>query len=228
MRTLIIIVCVIVSVIVLTGTFAQRRALVSLRLEENKLNQHATETAESVGQPVASAAAPPAQHSPSVELLRLRGEVGQLERRKRELSNLRSENGILRTQVAIKGTNAPGVFILPADYIKKSAAKFAGYGTPEDTVQSLLAAIQNRDVNAFVEAFSPEEAERVAARIQSGSSPDEFFKEADIIPGLRIVKKDKDADDTVTLTVELLPGEADQTELQLKQFDGQWKLISGF
>ena len=206
---------------------AQRRELGSLREQEQRLRPQAAESAP----PVAAAgqvSSPPKQHTPSAELLRLRGEVGQLERRKRELSTIRTQNEQLRNQLAAKGTSTPGGIVLPADYIRKSAARFAGYGTPEDTVQSLLSAIQNRDVAGFVQAFSPEAAERTAARIQSRSSPEEFFKEADALPGLRIVRKDKTADDIVTLTVEFLPGEAHQTELRLKQFDGQWKFISGF
>jgi len=230
MRTLIIIVCLIVSVIVLMVTFAQRRELVSLKLEETKLQQRATDVAEPVVQPIANVtAAPPAQHNPSPELLRLRGEVGQLERRKRELSSVRAENERLRTQLTIKGTNAPGTFALPAGYIKKSEAKFAGYSTPEDTIQSMLWAIQHRDTATFIQAFNPEAAKQMEAEIERRGSAEEFFKEAEAMPGLRIIGKEAESNDTTVLTMEMIPGdESSSQKVRFKQFAGQWKLVSGF
>jgi len=78
-------------------------------------------------------------------LLRLRNEVSRLTGRKRELTGALTENESLRAQLARRATNSPAGTGLPAGYIRKNQAKMAGYNTPEDTIQSLLWALNNRD-----------------------------------------------------------------------------------
>ena len=226
-RTLIVLVGIVASVVAVALIAAQRRELASLH--QQQLQQQATEIPLPTPRLAASVAtAPSQQHSPSLELLRLRGEVGQLERRKRELAGIGTENERLRAQIATKGTNATGGIALPPGYVRKAQARFVGCNTPEDTVQSLLWAIQNRETASFLQMFDPEEAKRMEARIQNRGSAEEFFKEADSLPGMRIIRKEMVANDTVDLTVEILPGHDSKfPELRLKQIDGKWKLISG-
>ena len=70
-------------------------------------------------------------------------------------------------------------------------------------------------------------AKQMESNIQSRSSAEEFFKEADGIPGLRIIGRETE-DDTTVLIVEMIPGdEANWQRMRFKQFDGQWKLVSG-
>ena len=228
MKPLIVIVSLITSIVLLAVAFAQRRELASLKTEQSN-PQPAAETSAAVVESVANAAVPSrVQPSPSSELLRLRGEVGQLERRKRELSGARTENERLRTQLATKSTNAPGGIALPAGYMRKADAKLAGFNTPEDTIQTMLWAIQNRDAATFVQVFNPEMAQQMEHEIQRRGSAEEFFKEASVMPGLRIIGKESETADTVTLTVEMIPGDEIQSQkIHFKQFDGQWKMISG-
>jgi hypothetical protein len=182
-----------------------------------------------VAQPVTDVVATtPVQYSPSSELLRLRGQVGQLERRKRELSGAQAENERLRTQAATRSTNAPGGIALPAGYLRKADAKLAGFNTPEDTIQSMLWAIQNRDAATFIQVFNPEMAKQMEQEIQRRGSAEEFFKEANAMPGLRIIGKETETADTITLTVEIVPGDEIQSQkIRFRQFDGRWKMISG-
>lgn len=209
----------------------QARRLAALRDTERQLLAQTSEapdpgSAPTQAEPIAAGST---SHSPSPELLRLRGQIGQLERRKRELAGVPAENKSLRTQLATKGTNAPGTFVLPADYIKKSTARFSGYGAPEDTIQSLLWAVQTQNTAQLLEAFNPEAAKKLEAEIQRRGSPEEFFNDANALPGLRIIGKQTQADGIAVLKVEMLPGtENEARELRFKQFDGQWKLISGF
>lgn len=227
MRKLIITASIIVGIVALVATFGQRRELSDLKLVESRLQQ------ESAAEPVVQAvpevtSVSPPQYSPSSELLRLRGEVGQLERRKRELGGVRAENEILRTQLATKGTNAPGGVVLPAGYVRKADAKLAGFATPEDTIQSMLWAIENRDVATFVQVFSPEMAKQMESEIQRRGTAEEFFKEANLLPGLRIIEKRAEAVDRVVLAIEVIPGDDHTQKVRFKQFDGQWKMVSGF
>lgn len=167
-------------------------------------------------------------HSPSLELLKLRAEVARLGNRKRELANARIESDRLHGQLAVRGTNAPGALVLPAGYIKKSMAKFVGYNTPEDTIQSFLWAIQSHDAAGFLKALDPEEAKRIEARMQVSPSIDEFFKEADSLPGMQILGKETGEDGELSLRVAIMPGEELPQRLRFKQFGNQWKIVSRF
>jgi hypothetical protein len=165
--------------------------------------------------------------SPSLELLKLRAEVARLGNRKRELANAKVESERLHGQLATRGTNAPSGVTLPAGYIRKSEARFVGYTTPENTIQSLLWAIQNRDSTAFLQAFGSEMATQFETRMQSRSSIEEFFKEADALPGIRVVGKEVEDNGEVVLVVEIMPGQEPQPRIRFKQFGAQWKLVGG-
>ncbi len=173
-----------------------------------------------------AAAAP--QTGPSLELLRLRSQVGQLERRKRELSGVSEENKRLQAQLAAKTTSVPGVVALPAGYIRKSEAKLVGFGSPEDSVQSFLWAIEHRDLPTLMQFFGPELTKRIAAEVEN-SSPDEFFKRAGVWPGLLITGREQKDDGTIVLSGQIVPDDdTAKPKMSFKQFDGQWRLISGF
>ena len=88
---------------------------------------------------------------PSLEVLRLRSQVGQLERRKRELAAVTEESKRLQAQLSTKATNVTSGVALPAGYIRKSEAKYAGFGSPEDSLQSFLWAIEHRDLRTLMQ-----------------------------------------------------------------------------
>ena len=213
----------------LLGVLAQQNRLATLRNECSHVFAQTSSRAE-VPSPVASDKAPRATQaadSPSLELLKLRADVARLSNRKRELASAAVENANLHTQLATRGTNAPGTVALPPGYIKKSEARFVGYATPEETIQSLLWAIQNRDSANFLRAFETKAAQQFEARMQSLGSADLFFKEAAAFPGMHIVGREGGTGDEVALMVQVMPGQEPQ-RLHFKQFDGQWKLVSGF
>lgn len=207
---------------------AQQRELTTLRAQQQEWPSQPPESAATPD--TVSNQLPATQtenHAPSIALLKLRGEIGQLERRKRELADADKENARLRTQIVTQLPNGPGGIKLLPGFVRKSEAKFLGYDSPENTLQTLLWAIQNRDTDRFVQAFDPEMASRMKAEIQQ-RSPGDFFKEANVLPGLRIVGRESGEEDTVTLKVEMIPGdETDSRSIQFKRFEGQWRLISG-
>lgn len=170
----------------------------------------------------------PPTHSPALELLRLRAEVARLENRKRELAGVSAESEPLRHPLATLGTNMPSGIALPMGYIKKSEARFIGYATPEATLQSCLWALQNKDPTRFLEAFDPQDAKRLETRLQTASSADEFFKQSDTLPGMRVLGREPADHGVEVLTVETMPGVDSPVQLRFKQFGGQWKLVVGF
>lgn len=187
-------------------------------------------TNETPAAPEASQPVGPATHAgPSLELLRLRSQVGQLERRKRELAGVTEETKKLQAQLTSKATNGTGGVPLPAGYIRKSAAKFTGLGTPEDSLQSFLWAVEHRDLPTLTQCFDPESAKDIAARLEREGSTEEFWKEAGILPGLLITGREQKADGTIVLSVQIVPDdETAKTKMRFRQFNGNWRLISGF
>ena len=57
----------------------------------------------------------------------------------------------------LKDGKAEWGFQLPPGYVRKRDARLVGFNTPEDTLQSLLWAIQNHDLAKVLEAFTPDE-----------------------------------------------------------------------
>ena len=168
-------------------------------------------------------------HSPSMELLKLRAEVARLINRKRELANVYAEREHLKSQRNSSNTNVADADPLPPDYIKKSEAKFVGYNSPEDTMQSQLWAMQNRDVSVLLNSYEPEFKKKLEEIFLKQSSVETLFKSADAIPGMHILGKvDGPATDgEVVLMVQIMPGQEPQ-QLRFKQIGGQWKMASGF
>jgi len=166
--------------------------------------------------------------SAAAELLRLRGEVTRLNARKRELSSEVAEGDRLRAQLAAGSTNAALGSRLPPGYIRKTQAQMVGYTTPENTVQSFLWAIHNHDLTAMLRALTPESAEHVRAQVQSvENGTADFFKNADVLPGMAIRSREDLPDGTVQLQVEIGPGLPGE-KVHLQIFNGEWKMNGPF
>lgn len=207
----------------------QRQQLGALRQQAQELQAHVTALINAPAAESAPAIASHPQHSPSLELLRLRGQVGQLERRKRELAGLPAENQKLQTELAAKATTgSAGAVPLLKGYIRRDAAKNVGFNSPEDSVQTLFWAIEHQDVPTFLQFFEPEEAKRTAAQLEQRGSED-FFKEAQFMPGFLILGRETKDDGSVELTVQFNPTDSEaEIYPRFKLFDGQWRMVGGF
>ena len=76
--------------------------------------------------------------------------------------------------------------------------------------------------------FGPELAKRIAAEVEN-SSPDEFFKRAGVWPGMLITGREQKDDGTIVLSGQIVPDDdTAKPKMSFRQFDGQWRMISGF
>jgi len=222
----------VLAVVLCTGAVwrvtVQRQELVRVRAEQERLialslPASQAPTTQKGGDSDAQEAANPAEAVPP-ELLQLRAEVQRLSRRLSELSAVSKEAEQLQAQLQNSRTNSAAGVRLPPGYLRKSQAQNVGYNTPEDTMQTFLWAIQNRDLTNLTLAFKPETAERFGrtTMLERG-----FMGEASAIPGLRIVSRRQEPDGTIELEVEVVPGVQTST-FRLEAINGQWKIVGGF
>ena len=214
----------------LWGVWSQRDQLAGLRREQQQLLAQVTARADGSASPAAAEtgagpAAPRATLVVTPELLRLRNEVTRLTERRRDLAGERAENERLRAQLAARGTNGPGGFQLPPGYMRRNEARMVGYNTPDDTLQSLLWAIQHHDLTNFLQAYTPAEAEHLlASAAHSNRSIEEYFRSLVAYPGIGIVgRKPNTNDGSVEVQVVMDPG-LPGGRLLLQHINGQWRI----
>lgn len=220
----------ILSIVAVCGVLLQRQELTALQAQREQMPRSETPTAQPPSVVPDGFAASQNTGSPaelvSSELLRLRSEITRLSARKRELGNVPEEGERLRARMASAETNAPSGLRLPPGYIRKAEAQFVNYSTPENTIQSLLWALQRHDLPRFLEALLPEEAQSMRNRIaMSGEA--EAFKGWDALPGMAVQSRHDLPDGTVELQVEIGPGLPPQ-KIQFRQLNGEWKLDDRF
>jgi hypothetical protein len=166
-----------------------------------------------------AAAANPAGGGELYELLRLRNQVSQLRQRKSELSGAALENEQLRTELAARGTNQTS---LPPGYLRRSEANWVGLGRPEDTLQSFLWAIRNRDDARLREVLTPETVEDYLRR--NGGSLDEFFTASAVLPGMHLLEQRQTPTGGIEAQVEIIPGEPLPEPIRFQPTNGGWRL----
>jgi len=162
------------------------------------------------------------------ELLRLRSEVTRLSARKRELATAPAEKEQLRAQLANSSrAQIPGT-PLPPGYMRKNTALNVGYGTPEDTLQTFLYALNRRDFPTLTHSLEPDAAQKLELEmLKGGRSVAEFFKDAEMLPGLSVRKREMLPDGSVEMEVEIAP-EMPTEKIRLQQINGEWKMSGLF
>jgi hypothetical protein len=213
----------------------QRNHLAALLVEQQRLTARlAARTAPSTSAATDEGAGTGPSTRPAAlvvtpELLRLRSEVTRLTERKRELENVRAENErLIKAQLASRGTNGTAASG-PPGYLRRTEARMVGYQTPEDTLQSLLWALQSHNITNVLQAFTPDQAESLLNEITNGhKSFEEFFRKAAELPGMRVVDRTINTNDgSVALEVEIVPGMTG-SRVPLQQRDGEWKIAGPF
>ncbi len=195
----------------------------ALRWQVDQLASLAVEN-QSLSNRLARAAKPkPLTTAELSELLRLRGEATA---QKRELAGLRA--------AAARATN-PGTAksaALPAEqtHLTRDAWSFAGYATPEATLQTVWWAQTHKDKTALLDAFAPE-SRAAFEKMFAGKSDDEFMsaKLASIrqVEGFRILRNHADSDDQVSMTV-YVDGADNWQQFQMRRIQNEWKISGKF
>jgi hypothetical protein len=174
-------------------------------------------------QPVSVASSPV-----SSELLQLRGAMTRLTAQRRELATARLENERLTAQVAARtaATLAPR-----PGFIEKSKAQFIGYNSSEDTVQSMIWALQHHDLANFLQAFTPDGAESFMTLFPSKDGGQKLFENWDQdkkSEGISILSRTQMPDGSIELSIERSPGgdrpSGDPEKSRFYLINGQWKM----
>jgi hypothetical protein len=236
-RSIIIVGFVAVCGAALWGILAQGRQVSELQVEQKRLDSPHLATNALTVETIAS----PTPEVPR-ELLQLRAEVARLSQEQTGLAGARAENERLRLQLEERRTNSAARNV--AGYIRASEAKWLGYNTPEDTLQTIFWAAQNHNLEKFLEGLTPEAAEDLKRMFKNSDNPDEaakkFFEQEGFPPGFRIAGREQVADGVVALTVQIAhhagrvvrpnsgeePGVAiDSSEsVRFERVAGQWKM----
>ena len=224
----------IVSLATLCGLWGQRRELAALQAEQQQLaarlaaaEQAPTPRPTTTTERLAAHPASPALVA-TPELLRLRNEVTRLTERRRELGGVRAENERLRTELAGRGTNGSGGLQLPPGYIRKSQAAQVGYNMPEDTLQSFLWAIQNRDLTNLLQALTPTRVEHFLAPAAGSGRSLEPSSARPGLAGMAVIgRQQSTSDGAIDLQVQVVPG-VPPIAITFQQTNGQWKIAGPF
>jgi hypothetical protein len=231
-RSIITVGFIVICGAALWGILAQGHQVSELRAEGQRLESARPTTNDSAAETIAS----PTPEVPR-ELLQLRAEVARLSHEQRGLAAARTENERLRLQLEERRTNSAALKGAGAAYIRASEAKWLGYNTPEDTIQSIFWAAQNHNLEKFLEAITPEAAEDFKKLFKDSDNPEEaakkFFEQEGFPSGFRITGREQVANGGVALRVQVLkplssaePGvEMDSSEpVRFEQIGGQWKM----
>jgi hypothetical protein len=229
-RSIITIGFVVLCGAALWGILAQGHQVSELRAEEQRRESERVATNVSAPETISA----PRPEVPR-ELLQLRAEVARLSQEQRGLAGVRTENEKLRLQLEERRTNSAAR--KGAAYIGASEAKWLGYNSPEDTLQSLFWAAQNRNLEKFLEGLTPETAEEFKSLFKDSDNSEEaakkFFEEEGFPSGFRIIEREQAANGGVALRVEVLkPNSGPEASLSVdssepvrfEQIGGQWKM----
>jgi hypothetical protein len=158
----------------------------------------------------------------SPEIIRLRGQVTGLTRRRAELQKVRDENTHLKDQLALRHTVSPGAG--PQKYIKQSEAAMVGYGSPEATLQTWLWSMRTHNRTHFLQAFTADYAEKISAEFsRQGVPEDAIFKSAEGLVGLGITNQIDLPDGSKKVQFIVSP-DLPSRELKFHLVGGEWKM----
>lgn len=228
------IITVTIAAAVGTGIYEAREAS-NLRQQNQALQQQQTPLTEQIAQlqqqrdkaanQLASLSNQIAKSKSNyTELLKLRGENGRLRTQTDE--SLR-ENRALRAAQANAGKNP--LDESPAHFAKETWA-FAGYATPEATLQSLVWAQTKGDTKVYMGALAPEaQAELKSALERKPDLEASMMSGINKVKGFTILQKVPIADDGMMLRIrnEMEDGTQINMVSYLKLIKGEWKLQSG-
>lgn len=162
------------------------------------------------------------------ELENLRLEVQKLRRQTNDVQKLQTEIRKLHDQLSAArnsaGSNAPPT-VPPEDVFPRDSWQFAGYDTPEDTLQSVTWAISQGEEDAYLAGLSPDLRNEMQSQLAGGDFGQIGPTELSNATGFRIVDRQSISADEVVYTV-YMDGEGDEVDMVLDHTNGVW-VVSG-
>jgi hypothetical protein len=158
------------------------------------------------------------------ELPRLRGELQQLRKATNELAKLREENQQLKS----RGVAVASILSAPADQgtsFKKENWAFAGYATPDSTLQSMVWAMSQGDMKTFLAGVSPEGRAMLEKEWENKTEAqiaDEGRKEMEKTTGYHILDRKTVSNEEVELQM-VMDGENHIEKISMKKYGNEWK-----
>jgi hypothetical protein len=156
------------------------------------------------------------------ELLRLRSQVGQLDRTRREADELRAVNQQLVVGLANSGTNQ--------GYWTGEQLVFAGFADPESAMKSTLAAWISGDPGSFLASCVPAERAELE-KVREAMSEAEFAARSKVMAslyspateGVRVLGKKTLSQDEAVLDL-YFEGDEKSREFLLRRFGDEWRV----
>lgn len=159
------------------------------------------------------------------ELQDLRQQVESLRRGTNEVGRLQAEIAKLRSALAVVGNSVntgPPPEVPASDIYPKDSWTFAGYDTPENTIESMMWAISQGDQDTYAAGLTPELQSDMQSDFEDGSFLDDSQAELSDVTGYRIVDRDIVSGNEVTVTV-FVDGSNEPMVVDLVETpDGQW------
>ena len=218
------------------GIVLQSMRVSKLKAQNEALRQQVA-TLQAQADHLSSQASPPAAPATTDEdrgeLLRLRNQAAQLKQVTNELQRLRAQ--VQQLQAANQQVRAtPAAPAAPAADTNAAAATgpvpreswaFAGYATPEATLQSAIFAMSQGDYQTYLASMSPEEAARMQKSFE-GKTPEQIAeegrRETANARSFQILAKQELAPDRVVLNV-FVAGEDRAQRIMMQKIGEEWK-----
>ncbi len=162
------------------------------------------------------------------ELADLRRQVEALRQRTNEIAGLQGEidrlRNILSTAAnAVEDGTAPDV---PAsDVYPRDAWMFAGYDTPENTIESIMWAVSEGDSDTYAAGVTPELGSELQSEFDDGSFVNDGPLEMGDVTGYRIVDREVVSGNQVMYTV-FVDGPNELMQIPIEQTDNGWNVTS--
>ncbi len=165
------------------------------------------------------------------ELLRLRGEVGQLRWQAQDLEKVSQENRRLQAALTAKESSPGATNVASPDYWPKNSWAFVGFASPENSLQSGLWAANSGDLKTFLSSVTGDMQATVAQDLDGKSDADAKAKMLDEVASItsyRILNREVLSDDQVVLTVAVEEGDqpAATAKLTMQKVANQWKFAA--
>lgn len=160
------------------------------------------------------------------EMANLRQQIETLRRSTNELATLRTQVKQLRAALdGVKSTAGPPPDVPSGDIYPREAWNFAGYDTPENTIQSLMWAVSQGDEDTYAAGLTPDMFTEMQGQFADGSFADEAPLEMSDITGYRIVDRGVDSDGNVRVIL-FMDGPNELMPIDLQPTQNGWMVAA--